>query len=111
MSEAGDFSYFYFMDENLSILSSSKEANLLPSFITFLKNGIHFPNAIEAFVEQPERDFPFPAPHMAHIPGNHSQRTHLWIYLPASDSWETRSTFWIFETLKGPPGASYKVWA
>lgn len=52
-----------------------------------------------------------PALYMAHKPGNHSQRTHLWIYLPASDHWATRSTFWICETLKGPPGASYRVWA
>jgi hypothetical protein len=41
MSGAAAFSYFYFMDEYLPILSPVTEANLPPGFITFKNN--HFP--------------------------------------------------------------------
>lgn len=46
MTEAAVFSYFYFMDEYLSILSPSKEAHLPPSFVTLKKNRVLFPHII-----------------------------------------------------------------
>lgn len=73
MSEAADFSYFYFMDEYLSILSPSRE------WFHHLKKKLEFSFSTCSLnlFSTPETPPSFPAPYMAHRPRDHSQRTHF----------------------------------
>ena len=94
MSEAVVFSYFYFTDEYLSISSPSEEANLPPSFITFLKIEFIFLTPFKHLWHSLRDTSLFPCPIYGTHSGSSLSKDTLFIYLLAWDNWKTRSTVW-----------------